>query len=168
MAAAWIKPAVIGAVLLALAGAGVAMFNKEDAAPVTTFTRLDGQQVSMQSLRGKVVMVNFWATSCASCVAEMPQMIETYNKFKGQGMEFVAVAMSYDRPDYILNYAQTRKLPFQVAYDANGSVAKAWGDVAMTPTTFVIGRDGTLLKRYLGPPDFAALHTLLQGALAKS
>jgi peroxiredoxin len=168
MAAAWIKPVVIGAVLLALAGAGVTMLNQKDVAPASTFTRLDGQQVSMQSLRGKVVMVNFWATSCASCVAEMPQMIETYNKFKGQGMEFVAVAMRYDRPDYILNYAQTRKLPFQVAYDANGSVAKAWGDVGMTPTTFVIGKDGTVLKRYLGPPDFTALHALLQGALAKS
>ena len=168
MAASWIKPAVIGAVLLALAGAGVATLNHEAPAPASTFVRHDGQKLNMESLRGKVVMVNFWATSCTTCVAEMPQMVETYNKFKGQGMEFIAVAMSYDRPDYILNYAQTRKLPFQVAYDANGSVAKAWGDVAMTPTTFVIGKDGTILKRYLGQPDFAALHTLLQGALAKS
>ena len=82
-------------------------------------------------------------------------------------MEFVAVAMSYDRPDYILNYAQTRKLPFTVAYDATGAAAKAWGDVSMTPTTFVIGKDGTILKRYVGQPDFASLHALLQGALAK-
>ena len=163
----WIKPAAIGAVVLALAGAGFATLNHETAAPASTFTRLDGQPVSMQSLRGKVVMVNFWATSCTTCVAEMPQMIETYNKFKGQGMEFVAVAMSYDRPDYILNYAQTRKLPFTVAYDATGAAAKAWGDVTMTPTTFVIGKDGAILKRYVGQPDFAALHALLQGALAK-
>ena len=168
MAATWIKPAAIGAVLLALAGAGFMTLNHQAPAPASTFTRLDGQQVSMQDLRGKVVMVNFWATSCTTCVAEMPQMIETYNKFKGQGMEFVAVAMSYDRPDYILNYAQTRKLPFTVAYDASGAAAKAWGDVAMTPTTFVVGKDGAILKTYLGKPDFAALHALLQGALAKS
>lgn len=167
MARHWIKPAVIGAVVLALAGVGFATLSRQASAPASTFMRLDGQQVSMQSLRGKVVMVNFWATSCTTCVAEMPQMIETYNKFKGQGMEFVAVAMSYDRPDYILNYAQTRKLPFTVAYDATGAAAKAWGDVAMTPTTFVIGKDGAILKRYVGQPDFAALHALLQGALAK-
>jgi peroxiredoxin len=164
----WIKPAAIGAVLLALAGVGFATLKQEKVAPASTFTRLDGQQVSMQSLRGKVVMVNFWATSCTTCVAEMPQMIETYNKFKGQGMEFVAVAMSYDRPDYVVNYTQTRKLPFTVAYDASGAAAKAWGDVAMTPTTFVIGKDGAILKQYVGQPDFAALHTLLQGALSKS
>lgn len=163
----WIKPVAIGAVVLALAGAGFATLNHQASAPASTFTRLDGQPVSMQSLRGKVVMVNFWATSCTTCVAEMPQMIETYKKFKGQGMEFVAVAMSYDRPDYILNYAQTRKLPFTVAYDATGAAAKAWGDVSMTPTTFVIGKDGAILKRYVGQPDFAALHALLQGALAK-
>jgi len=168
MAATWIKPAAIGAVLLALAGAGFMTLNHQAPAPPSTFTRLDGQQVSMDSLRGKVVMVNFWATSCTTCVAEMPQMIATYNKFKSQGMEFVAVAMSYDRPDYILNYAQTRKLPFTVAYDASGAAAKAWGDVSMTPTTFVIGKDGAILKRYVGQPDFAALHTLLQGALSKS
>jgi peroxiredoxin len=168
MAATWIKPAAIGAVLLALAGAGVVMLNHQDPAPASTFVRLDGQPVSMASLRGKVVMVNFWATSCTTCVAEMPQMIQTYNKFKSQGMEFVAVAMSYDRPDYILNYAQTRQLPFTVAYDASGAAAKAWGDVTMTPTTFVIGKDGAILKRYVGQPDFAALHTLLQNALSKS
>lgn len=167
MARHWIKPAAIGAVVLALAGVGFATLSHQASAPASTFIRLDGQQVSMQSLRGKVVMVNFWATSCTTCVAEMPQMIETYNKFKGQGMEFVAVAMSYDRPDYILNYAQTRKLPFTVAYDVSGAAAKAWGDVAMTPTTFVIGKDGAILKRYVGQPDFAALHALLQGALAK-
>lgn len=167
-AAPWIKPAAIGAVLLALAGAGFMTLTHQAPAPASTFVRLDGQPLTMQSLRGKVVMVNFWATSCTTCVGEMPQMVETYNKFKSQGMEFVAVAMSYDRPDYIMNYTQTRQLPFEVAYDATGALAKAWGDVNMTPTTFVIGKDGAILKRYLGKPDFAALHTLLQGALAKS
>jgi peroxiredoxin len=119
-------------------------------------------------LRGKVVMVNFWATSCATCVKEMPGMIDTYNKFKGQGLEFVAVAMSYDRPDYVLNYAQTRKLPFKVALDSGGDLARQFGDVAMTPTTFVIGKDGEILKRYVGEPEFPALHQLLQKALTKS
>ena len=82
-------------------------------------------------------------------------MVETYNKFKGQGLEFVAVAMQYDPPNYVLNYAETRKLPFKVALDAGGDLAKPFGDVAMTPTTFVIGKDGKILKRYVGEPQFA-------------
>jgi peroxiredoxin len=166
MSRSWIKPAALGAAVLAIAGIGFATFSQQQQAPDVTFLSIDGQKISSQSLRGKVVMVNFWATSCTTCVKEMPQMVETYNKFKSQGLEFVAVAMSYDRPDYVLNYADTRKLPFKVALDSGGDLAKQFGDVAMTPTTFVIGKDGKILKRYLGEPDFAALHTLLQQSLS--
>jgi peroxiredoxin len=111
--------------VLAIAGIGFAAFSHQPAAPDVTFISIDGQKISSQDLRGKVVMVNFWATSCATCVKEMPQMVETYNKFKGQGLEFVAVAMSYDPPNYVLNYAETRKLPFKVALDSGGDLAKA-------------------------------------------
>jgi len=161
----WIKPAAIGAVVLAIAGIGLATFSHQQQAPDVTFIGIDGQKISSQDLRGKVVMINFWATSCTTCVKEMPQMVDTYNKFKGQGLEFVAVAMSYDRPDYVLNYAETRKLPFKVALDSGGDLAKQFGDLSMTPTTFVIGKDGKILKRYLGEPDFASLHALLQKSL---
>jgi peroxiredoxin len=162
----WIKPAAIGVVALALAGIGFATFSSQEHAPDVTFISIDGQKISSQDLRGKVVMVNFWATSCVTCVKEMPQMVETYNKFKAQGLEFVAVAMSYDRPDYVLNYTETRKLPFKVALDSAGDLAKQFGDVAMTPTTFVIGKDGKILKRYMGEPDFGQLHALLQKSLS--
>ena len=160
----WIKPAAIGA--LVLAGVGYATLGGSVAAPDVTFISLAGDKVSTHSLRGKVVMVNFWATSCATCVKEMPQIVETYNKFKGQGLEFVAVAMKYDPPNYVVNYTETRKLPFTVAMDSGGDLAKAFGDVALTPTTFVIGKDGKILKRYVGEPEFGELHALLQKALA--
>lgn len=162
---AWIKPALAAA---AIAGIGVAAYlslNSESAAPEVTFLGIQGEQITPASLRGKVVMVNFWATSCATCVKEMPQMVETYNKYKAQGLEFVAVAMSYDAPNYVLNYAETRQLPFKVALDVNGAAAKAYGNVALTPTTFVIDKQGRIIKRYVGEPSFPALHQLLEKAL---
>jgi peroxiredoxin len=162
----WIKPAAIGALLLALGGIGYATLGSSVAAPDVTFISLAGDKVSTQGLRGKVVMVNFWATSCTTCVREMRQMIETYNKFKGQGLEFVAVAMKYDPPNYVVNFTETRKLPFTVALDSGGDIARSFGDVALTPTTFVIGKDGKILKRYVGEPEFGELHALLQKALA--
>jgi peroxiredoxin len=98
-------------------------------------------------------------------VKEMPQMVDTYNKYKAQGLEFVAVAMKEDPPSYVLNYAESRQLPFKVAIDVKGEAAQAYGNVAMTPTTFVIDKQGRIIKRYVGEPEFAALHKLLEKAL---
>ncbi len=161
----WIK--ALGAIaVVAIAAAGYLSLSTTQAAPAVTFTALNGDKVALQSLRGKVVMVNFWATSCTTCVKEMPDMVRTYNKFKDKGLDFVAVAMSYDPPNYVLNYAQTRQLPFRVALDAQGEVAKSFDDVKLTPTTYVIDKNGNIIKRYVGEPDFAALHQLLEKALA--
>ena len=96
----------------------------------------------------------------------MPSMMATYDKFHDKGLEFVAVAMSYDRPDYVVNYAETRKLPFHVALDLKGQIADAFGDVKLTPTTFLIDKDGNIIKRFIGQPSFPELHALLAKALA--
>lgn len=160
----WIK--ALGAVLVvAIAAVGYASYSAREPAPKVTFTGLNGEKITSDSLRGKVVMVNFWATSCTTCVHEMPEMVQTYNKYKDQGLEFVAVAMSYDAPNYVLNYAQTRNLPFKVALDTTGDVAKSFGEVKLTPTTYVIDKQGNIIKRYVGEPEFAALHQLLEKAL---
>ncbi|MGH8808619.1 MAG: peroxiredoxin family protein [Noviherbaspirillum sp.] len=158
---------VLGAIAaVAIALIGYFSVSTEKTAPDVTFTSLSGEKITMQSLRGKVVMVNFWATSCTTCVKEMPDMVQTYNKYKDKGLDFVAVAMSYDPPNYVLNYAQTRNLPFKVALDTQGEVAKSFDDVKLTPTTYVIDKNGRIIKRYVGEPDFAALHQLLEKALA--
>jgi len=162
----WIKPAIIGVVVAALGVGTYVAMNQQQTAPDVTFINLSGQKITTQSLRGKVVMVNFWATSCTTCVKEMPQMVDTYNKFKAQGLEFVAVAMKGDPPNYVINFTETRKLPFTVALDSGGDIAKAFNDVAATPTTYVINKDGKIIKRYVGIPDFAAMHLLLQKELA--
>jgi peroxiredoxin len=148
----------------AIAVAGYFAFGSQQHVPDATFTLLSGQKVSTADLKGKVYLVNFWATSCDTCMKEMPQMIETYNRYKDKGLEFVAVAMSYDAPMYVTNYTETRRLPFKVAMD-DGSAAKQFGNVQLTPTTFVIDRNGKVLKRYVGEPQFAELDQLLEKAL---
>lgn len=135
-------------------------------APQVTYTLLDGQRVSSDDLRGKVVLVNFWATSCVTCVKEMPQIAATHLKFRDRGYETVAVAMSYDPPAFVARFAETRQLPFAVAIDNTGEIALRFGDVRLTPTTFLINRRGEIVKRYVGEPDFAALHVLVDQLLA--
>jgi peroxiredoxin len=68
----------------------------------------------------------------------------------------------------VVNFAETRKLPFQVAIDNTGAVAKAWGDVQLTPTTYVVNKRGEIVKRYVGEPDFAELHKLIEKLLAEA
>jgi peroxiredoxin len=136
-------------------------------APASTMVLLDGTKHTTEAMKGKVTLVNFWATSCTTCVAEMPQVIATYNQFKGQGFDTVAVAMSYDPPSYVVNFAQTRALPFKVAIDNTGAVAKAWGDVKLTPTTYLVNKQGNIVKRYVGAPDFAAMSQLITQLLAE-
>ncbi len=137
-------------------------------APETTFVLLDGSQQTTSELRGRVVLVNFWATTCTSCVAEMPKLIATHDKYHARGYETIAVAMSYDPPSYVVNFSQSRKLPFKVAFDNTGAVATAWGDVRLTPTTYLVNKRGEIVKRYVGEPDFADLHRLIEELLAQS
>lgn len=164
------KKYLLSAALVAVLAAGAAVYvsTGSDAAPASTFVLLDGSAKTTADLKGKVTLVNFWATSCTTCVAEMPEIAATYNKFKPRGYETLAVAMSYDPPSYVVNFAQTRKLPFPVAIDNTGAVAKAWGDVQLTPTSYLVNKRGEIVKRYVGTPDFAELHRLIEKLLQEA
>ncbi|HQD15631.1 MAG TPA: TlpA disulfide reductase family protein [Ottowia sp.] len=151
-----------------LLGASLLSACGSDAAPSSTFVLLDGSSQTTADLKGKVTLVNFWATSCTTCVAEMPQIVATHDKFKARGYETIAVAMQYDPPSYVVNFAETRKLPFKVAIDNTGAVAKAWGDVKLTPTTYIVNKRGEIVKSYVGAPDFAELHRLIEKLLAEA
>ncbi len=134
-------------------------------APASTFRLLDGRTLAPSDWQGRVLLVNFWATTCASCVKEMPQLVQTYQRFRERGFETIAVAMSYDPPEWVANFARTRQLPFPVALDSDGALARDWGDVKLTPTTYIVDQQGRIVKRYVGEPDFAALAALLDKLL---
>ena len=153
---------------LAIAPAFTLLGCSQEQAPTVNYVLLDGAKASSQQWAGKVMLVNFWATSCTTCVHEMPQVIATFDKYKGPTFDTLAVAMSYDPPAYVANFAESRKLPFKVAIDNTGAVAQAFGQVQMTPTTFVINKHGQIVKRYVGEPDFAALHALIEQLMAEA
>ena len=163
--------ALAAIVTLAVGVGGYLAFQSvgaKDMAPNVGYTLLDGKQSTTDQQRGKVLLVNFWATSCTTCVHEMPQIVATHEKFKGRGFDTLAVAMSYDPPAYVINFAETRKLPFGVAIDNTGAIAKSFGQVQLTPTSVLINKRGEIVKRYVGEPDFVALHKLVDQLLAES
>ena len=152
------------------AAAGSAWLGRSDrvtVAPASSFVLLDASRKTTEHFKGRVTLVNFWATTCAVCVAEMPRIVATHHKYHARGFDTMAVAMRYDPPSSVVHYSQTRQLPFDVAIDNTGSIAKAWGDVQVTPTTFVVNQRGEIVKRYVGEPDFAELHKLIESLLPK-
>lgn len=153
-------------VIVFAAGVGLyATVFDRPAAPPAHFVSLAGDRVAMNELRGKVVLIEFWATDCATCVKEMPQLVATYNKYHAHGFETIAVAMKYDPPNYVLAYNDRHRLPFKVALDPMGELARAFGDVRLTPTTFLVDKRGVVVARMLGARDFARLHALIEEKL---
>lgn len=148
--------------VLGLSGCGT------EQAPPSRFVLLDGSTHSSEAFKGQVTLINFWATSCTTCVAEMPDIVNTHNKYSARGYDTIAVAMEYDPPSYVVNFAQSRQLPFKVALDNTGQLARDWGDVKLTPTTYIVNKRGEIVKRYIGAPNFTDLHKLIEKLLAET
>ena len=162
------KFSIIALLTLILACGFAFLRTDNNTAPDSRFVMLDGSSKQMASLRGQIALVNFWATSCASCVAEMPALISTFEKYHSRGFSTVAVAMQYDPPSYVVNFSKSRQLPFDVAIDNSGEIAKEWGKVQLTPTTFIVDKQGNIVKRYVGVPDFVELHRLIEQLLSET
>lgn len=160
----FIIPVIVLGLLAALA---LALMQKPKA-PDVTFTTLEGKTISLAALEGKVVLVNFWATDCPGCIAEMPELIKTYNEYKPKGFEVIAVAMYYDPPSHVLTYTKNNALPFPVMHDGYGEIASKFGNVQLTPTAFILDKQGNIISKVIGELDFPALHQLLNESLAKN
>jgi peroxiredoxin len=158
---------VLGALAaLALAVAGFSFLRPVPAAPEVRFTDLSGERFSTADLRGRVTVVSFWSTTCGPCLKEMPDLVARHERYKARGYETVAVAIPSDSPRRIRELAQRRSLPYRVVHDADGEATRDFGSVRITPTTFVIDRQGRVLRRFVGKADWAAFDALVEKALA--
>lgn len=146
--------------------AGCSMRDKQ---PTFQFTLLDGSRHDSSSLRGRVTLVNFWATTCAICVAEMPQWVKLHQQLQpAGGFDILAVAMSYDPPARVAEFAEARHLPFGVVIDNTGAVAKAFGDVRATPSLFLLDPHGRIARSYVGKVDVATVRLDIGALTGKS
>jgi peroxiredoxin len=136
--------------------------------PAVGFTLLDGSTSSTVHLRGQVVLVNFWATSCAVCVRKMPTLVDLHRQYEPRGFTTLAVAMRWDAPARVADFAESRRLPFGVAIDHTGDIARVFGDVEATPTTFLVDGRGAVARRYVGELDFAAVRRQLDLLLGET
>jgi thiol-disulfide isomerase/thioredoxin len=127
---------------------------------------LDGTNVRLSEYKGKTVFLNFWATWCPPCRAEMPSMEILYQRFRGKGLEFLAVDIQESNKD-VADFMKEYKLTFPMALDSTGKVSGNYG-IQGIPTTFIIDRDGKIIAAAVGGRNwdtevmFAAFETLLK------
>jgi peroxiredoxin len=156
---------IAGAAVLGAGAATAFYFREAPAAPEVTFTTFSGESVTLSSLRGQVVLVNFWASYCGPCRKDMPNVVALHQHFASRGLRTVAVAVSKDDRARAEAYVREQALPFTVAFD-DGSAALAFGKVHITPSLFLIDRQGRLVKKYIGEARWPELNGLVEKALS--
>ena len=126
-------------------------------APDIKLTITDGSIIDLKELQGKPVLVTFWATSCIGCVREMPHLIALYDELSDDGLEIIGIAMPYDPPNQVVKMISEREIPYPIAIDIEGNAMVAFGNVLVTPTSFLIAPDGTITKHTIGEMDMNEL-----------
>lgn len=130
-------------------------------APTMTLQTLDGKTIQIGN-NEKPVLINFWATTCPSCIKEMPALAKLHTELQAQGFQVVAVAMEYDPETQVRKFADARKLPFPIVMDKDGSISKGFGTITLTPTNILVGPQGKIAFKKIGEPDFVKLKALIE------
>jgi thiol-disulfide isomerase/thioredoxin len=136
--------------------------------PDITFTTIDGRKLSTAELRGRPILVNFWATTCPGCVKEMPHLVELYRELNPQGLEIIGVAMAYDPPNQVIALSKARDINYPIALDIQNEAATAFGDVRLTPTSFLVAPDGRIVHQKIGELDMNKIRSLIADMLAQA
>jgi peroxiredoxin len=131
-----------------------AQLAKGRPAPNFSLPDLDGQMVGLADHRGKVVLLNIWATWCPPCVEEMPSMEKLYQELEGEGFEILAVSIDESGAQDVLPFMKKHKLSFPALIDPKGTIKDLYQTTGV-PESFIIDKDGILVEKVIGPRDWA-------------
>jgi len=120
----------------------------------------DGRTLSLESLKGKIVVINFWATWCPPCRAEIPAFLSIYNKYKRKGLEIVGISLDQKGWDVITPFIKKYKITYPIVLD-DGSVANEYGNIRSIPTTILVNKKGIIVKSHIGSLSEQAFEEML-------
>ena len=161
------KNIIISCLVIFVTSLIIISFQKETVDNLN-MTTINGESITSEDLLGKVVLINFWATDCSSCIAEMPDLINTFKKYKNQNFELIAVSMFYDPPSRVLSFSKNNNLPFPIVLDLDKKISSQFNEVTLTPTSFLINHEGKIINRITGVINFNEFNTLLEKTIKKS
>jgi len=136
--------------------------------PDISLMTIKGEEIQLASLRGKPLLVTFWATTCPGCIKEMPHLIELYDELAPEGLEIIGIAMDYDPPNRVLAMSKARNIPYPIALDIHADAARAFGNVRLTPTSFLIAPDGRIVYQKIGTINMVRLREDILGMLGST
>ena len=160
--------------------------------PDITVSTIHGEKIALSTLNGKPALITFWATDCPGCIKEIPHLKAIHADYTAKGVPIIAIpifvrfglyraiirfigfkalwaiAMKHDRPDHVIAMADAKKLPYKIALDPMGEAAQAFGNVRLTPTTFLIAPDSTIVMHKLGVFNEKKMRQQLDSLLAES
>jgi peroxiredoxin len=125
-------------------------------APNFTLSGLDGKTVQLDDYKGKVVLLNIWATWCPSCVEEMPSMEKLYKELKGEYFEILTISIDESGAQTVVPFMQKYKLTFPTLLDPGGKTVQRLYRVTGVPESFLVDKEGNIAQVIIGPTDWAA------------
>jgi thiol-disulfide isomerase/thioredoxin len=128
-----------------------AKITEHPLAPDFSLPQLSGQQLHLSEYRGKLVLLDFWATWCDPCREEIPHFVELQNKYRDQGLQIVGISMD-DGPEPVRDFYQSFKMNYPVVM-GNATTGELYGGVLGLPIAFLIGRDGRIYSKHIGATD---------------
>ncbi|MGD9888021.1 MAG: TlpA family protein disulfide reductase [Halothiobacillaceae bacterium] len=142
--------------------------SAQNSAPDAPLLMLDAPASSLAALRGKPVLLTFWATSCPGCIEEIPLLNELHQTFGARGLQVIGVAMSYDPEAQVRALRDRVQVAYPLALDKEGKVSAAMGTVRLTPTTFLLDAKGQVVYQKIGVFDLNKVKGLIEGMLGKN
>ncbi|WP_291512016.1 TlpA disulfide reductase family protein [Acidithiobacillus sp.] len=165
--------ALSGLVLVALLGLATWLWWPQDSGgvlrmnmPSLTLSDLSGQELDLDRYRGRVLLVNFWASDCPGCIAELPELIRLQQIYGERGLQVIGIGLPSDSVEGEQAVASYYHIPYPLLFDARGEAARAFGEVQLTPTTFLVNREGKIVYRQVGEARLASWERRIQPLLA--
>ncbi|SPF43203.1 Thioredoxin-like protein [Candidatus Sulfotelmatobacter kueseliae] len=138
--------------------------KQHSVAPDFSLPQLNGQSLQLSAYRGKVVLLDFWATWCTPCREEIPHLVELQNKYRDRGLEIIGVSMD-DSPDPVRDFYQRFQMNYPVVM-GNADIGEGYGGVLGLPIAFIIDRDGRIYAKHIGATEASVLEQDVRAVLA--
>ena len=143
------KKFLVVGLLFAVFGTVSSFAQSRDKAPNFSLKTGDGKVVELAKLKGRVVVLNFWATWCGPCRKEIPGFLEAYEKYRSKGLEIVGISLDQSGWDVVKPFVEKARITYPVVV-GDGKLANAYGGIQAIPTTVIVDREGNIASRHVG------------------